>query len=129
MAPRKHHFRLPNLAPTRVDTGFCGEFSFSDVTTLEDLLNVMVQATKQVHQTSRPDAREIMFTGMVDGEVPLSPTMIPSAGRLTVEHARLISRDSQFQTVSRVGITAHHLDDITAALSFSYNASRESYAT
>jgi hypothetical protein len=117
-APRAPVRHMPAMSHTTIPAEFNGAFDFSAVHEFEDLLNLMVQSTKRVHEASQPDARDIWFTGLTDGELPLRREFIPMSGRVTIDHVRTVARPPQYQTLSQATASSPGVVPVSVVLSF-----------
>lgn len=99
----------------------CGDFAFAGLDSFEDLLVLIVQTVKAVHEAAGPDVHDIWFTGCRNAALPLAgPPM--TAGKLTVRHLRLLGRAPLFQTMSAIDVEGTGGDTLTAIVTFAFQA-------
>jgi hypothetical protein len=84
----------------------CGNFFFQDAFSFEDALIVVVQSIKKLHLSLADDAHDIFITAMRGAKLSLNRTFSASSGEINIDMLRLMNNCPQFQTLSRVTITA-----------------------
>ena len=101
--------------------GLAGDFAFAGLKSFEDLLILIVQSVKAVHEAAGPEIHDIWFTGCRQTALPLgAPSM--TAGKLTVKHLRLLGRAPLFQTMSAVELEGAGGGNLSAVVTFAFQA-------
>lgn len=78
-------------------------YAFSNVATFEDLLNSFVIALKGEHERRFPGARDIWFTGLRGGDLPVSRP--PAEGLIDLNLMRRLAGEPAHQTMWRCTLT------------------------
>lgn len=101
--------------------GLTGEFAFAGLKSFEDLLILIIQSVKAVHEAAGPAIHDIWFTGCRQTALPIAaPPM--TAGKLTVRHLRLLGRAPLFQTMSAVELEGAGGGNLSAVVTFAFQA-------
>ena len=82
----------------------CAALDFENVGHLRDLLDLAVQATKRLHLTLSPRARDIWLTGLRKADLPARWNG-PSSGSLSVQVVRRLVAQDRVQSLNAVTLT------------------------
>lgn len=100
---------------------FEGVATFSGITDIEGMLNVIVQTIKSLHSTSEPKAEDIWFTGLRRLPLPAKWDVSLANGQVTVKCMRRMNNDVNVQTMLQTAI--EFTDDprrLTGMVSFAF---------
>ena len=97
-----------------------GSFSFCNVSTVDDLLTVVVQTIKFLHEQLSQDVRDIWFTGIRSFDIPLKKEAIPATGQLAIIPLNIGRRVSTQHSIVKAEIrgTDGSLYDPTVTFAF-----------
>jgi len=84
----------------------CGDFSFQHAFSFEDALICVVQSIKKLQLSLADDVHDVFITAMRGAKLSLSQAFAAPSGEISIHMLRLMGNSPQFQTLSKVTITA-----------------------
>jgi hypothetical protein len=119
--------RPPRCSWRRLDAGDGGaldaDFAIEGLGDSEDFLDALIQTIKLLHDAMGPDIRDIWFTGLRNGTVPVGPRFPVAEGLLTLRQQRMMGREGVWQSTQLATLTGSDSTVIAeAAVTFAFKA-------